>query len=249
MKLEINLRNFRKPYIFKGKETDYDITQSGKVYKKNSMKEPKSFITSNGDYQVNLYDKKTKRCYAQVIHRMVAETFIPNPANFDLVLHKDDDKSNNRIENLEWGTQSERAINAVRKNNMYKASGELSNLVKYSDKTIHKICKMIQDGYLNSEISKEVGVSNSYISSIRNREWRKDISEKYNWDIISLDNKRGSNTYNATIDENIARKICKMIQDGYKNKEISDKLNIPRYIIKNIRNRRNWKHVSKYFKW
>jgi len=43
----------------------------------------------------------------KLIHRLVAQTFIPNPNNKSIVHHKDGNKLNNYVDNLEWVTQSE----------------------------------------------------------------------------------------------------------------------------------------------
>ena len=52
--------------------------------------------------RVNLY--LDGREYKKTIHRLVAETFIPNPNNLPCVNHKDENKENNVVDNLEWCT-------------------------------------------------------------------------------------------------------------------------------------------------
>ncbi len=57
----------------------------------------------NGYFMVCLYKNKTHKFY--LIHRLVAQSFIPNPDDLPQVNHKDEDKTNNRVDNLEWCTQ------------------------------------------------------------------------------------------------------------------------------------------------
>lgn len=64
-------------------------------------------------YGVDL--SKASKIKRKHIHRIVAETFIPNPYNKPEVNHIDGNKLNNNVENLEWVTKSENAIHAYRK--------------------------------------------------------------------------------------------------------------------------------------
>lgn len=57
---------------------------------------------SDGYLVVGLY--KEGKCKFYKIHRLVAQAFIPNPNNYPQVNHKDEDKTNNKVENLEWCT-------------------------------------------------------------------------------------------------------------------------------------------------
>lgn len=50
----------------------------------------------------------------RLVHRLVAEAFIPNPNNLPLVRHLDDNPRNNRVENLAWGTQTDNMQDCVR---------------------------------------------------------------------------------------------------------------------------------------
>ena len=57
----------------------------------------------NGYFTIDLHmNGKFER---KIIHRLVAETFISNPNNYQYINHKDSNTSNNRVDNLEWCTQ------------------------------------------------------------------------------------------------------------------------------------------------
>ena len=65
---------------------------------KGKMKKIK--VHSNGYLEVNLSSNGKAKTYK--IHRLVSMAFIPNPRHFKEVNHKDEDKTNNNVDNLEW---------------------------------------------------------------------------------------------------------------------------------------------------
>lgn len=89
----------------KGYEGMYKINESGIVINNNGH--PLIPAISNSGYlrvslmNPNPKDKNDSKIVS--VHRLVAETFIPNPHNLPAVLHKDNDTLNNHVSNLHWG--------------------------------------------------------------------------------------------------------------------------------------------------
>lgn len=73
------------------------------VYRKGKIKKPS--FDKNGYPQIGLCKNGT--VVTRKIHRLVAEAFIPNPENKPEINHKDEDKANNCVDNLEWMTEKE----------------------------------------------------------------------------------------------------------------------------------------------
>lgn len=87
----------------KGYEGKYAITEDGKIWSYVYKKLLKPSLDRDGYEIVWLYDKNRK-VKALKIHRLVAETYIPNPDYLPQVNHKDENKQNNNVSNLEWCT-------------------------------------------------------------------------------------------------------------------------------------------------
>jgi len=88
------------------------------IRKQNLLKSGYCFITFSMGSRKN---KKTIR-----VHKAIAETFINNPYNKLIINHKDGNKLNNKIENLEWSTYSENTIHAY-KNKLIKTQIQINN--------------------------------------------------------------------------------------------------------------------------
>lgn len=94
-------------------EDYYLVSNKGFVYSLKSKRLLTLDKNNTGYYRVSFYNKgKKERVF---IHRLVAETFIPNPENKKQVNHINEDKSDNSVKNLEWTTQEENELHSMRR--------------------------------------------------------------------------------------------------------------------------------------
>ena len=96
----------------------YSIDSDGNIYSEvhgtsRRLRMMKPFLNNSGYYRIGLFDSNGKR-RAHYVHRLVAETLIPNPNDYPVINHIDGNKLNNCVENLEWCTQSENVKHSVR---------------------------------------------------------------------------------------------------------------------------------------
>lgn len=112
----------------KGFENTHQISNMGRIRTKDRYvyngkrfiagKVIKPILCTNGYYEIHLWvnGKRT----ARLLHRTVAEAFIPNPYNFPEINHKDENIANNCADNLEWCTSKYNANYGTRNIRMVK---------------------------------------------------------------------------------------------------------------------------------
>ena len=87
-----------------GYEGLYEADANGDIFSLISNKKLKPNYLSSGYAQYSL--RKNGRRHLMLGHRLIALTFIPNPNNYPVINHIDENKTNNNVNNLEWCTHS-----------------------------------------------------------------------------------------------------------------------------------------------
>ena len=111
----------------------------------------------------------------QLLHRILAETFIPNPKGLPHVNHIDGNKSNNSLDNLEWCTHSENIQHSF--DTGLSPRGEGHGLSKISEEQALEVLNLMDEGKYPTQISRETGIKYSTVHGIyygENWSWLRD---------------------------------------------------------------------------
>lgn len=148
-----------------GFEGHYQINDIGQIYSLKSKKFLSTPINSSGYPVVSLWKNNKVKMFS--LHRLMALHFIPNPENKPHINHKDSNRRNFYLNNLEWVSSKENVIHGVKFGHGVK--GEKANKSKLTEKEVLKIRKDLTKGISCYKIAKKYKLYISTICRIRDR--------------------------------------------------------------------------------
>lgn len=116
------------------------------------------WVDNVGYYTVSIPDRALGVKKYVRVHRLLAETFIDNPNSFPMVNHKDGNKLNNNLLNLEWCTNSHNTQDAYNKG-LYKSTYRCEVKAKFLDGSVQCFRSI-------RECARELGVNRKTLTSI-----------------------------------------------------------------------------------
>lgn len=143
--------------------TGYEVSNLGRIRRGTRI--------LAGSYHSDGYTFATISGKQIPIHRFVANAFIPNPENKPEINHKDGNKKNNCVDNLEWVTRSENQKHAV--DSHLQPKGLSTYTGKFTEEERQEIKDLWNSGqYSRRELAKKYGVSHTCINDIINDKYR-----------------------------------------------------------------------------
>jgi hypothetical protein len=138
---------------------EYEVDASGRVRNTKTKHIVKPTLTNSGYYQVVLGSKVDNKVVRRYIHRLVARAFIGDCTGLD-INHRNGNKTDNRIGNLEICTRSENLLHA------YKFLGLKVHNIRLTKEQANKIRKEVLSGRTQRSVAKEYKVSFMVVSRI-----------------------------------------------------------------------------------
>lgn len=143
-----NLNKIIKPFINEQIENEEwvlipdtvsAISSKGRIFNLSTCQFKKPIVNKNGYEQVNLYLLSLNTSFSIAVHRLVAQLFINNDKQKEIVDHIDTVRNNNSVENLRWVTQIENMNNPITKNRVKYKKGAIINPLYHIKENVYMI--------------------------------------------------------------------------------------------------------------
>lgn len=157
-------------------ERKYAVHPSGKIW--NKGKEAWQALTQNPNGYMKVQLKMNGKLSQQLVHRVVALHFLPNPYGHEQVNHIDGDKTNNAVSNLEWVSREENIQHSL-------ATGLRAGFMSQEEK--REFLERVLAGEIVGDIAEEIGrhpvslskmLRTQAIRDNRENEWTKTMKER-----------------------------------------------------------------------
>ena len=135
----------------------YKVYENGMIYSIAYKRWIKTSKNTKNKYQFYLFPKSEGKTMKVYIHRLISELFIENPLGLKCVNHKDGNKNNNSVENLEYCTYQQNSDHAMKMGLRYsKITPEQVRTIRQSEMQIH-----------NKSLAQKYGVKPRTIDNIK----------------------------------------------------------------------------------
>jgi hypothetical protein len=157
-----------KSVLINGEKSYYEVSDFGRIRSNYKSHWEIRAIHDNGHGYLSLSLAHNGGKYPHKIHRLVAELFLENPNNLPEVNHKDTDKTNNHVSNLEWSTKKGNAEHAGKMGLMVRGSRKLppKPIGKYfAGILIRRYSsggRLKKDGYPRISVSRAIEANKNY---------------------------------------------------------------------------------------
>lgn len=219
----------------------YFVNEDGKVFSNKQGKVREISQSVQRKYYASsfwLEDGTQKHIY---VHRLVALTFIDNPENKPFVNHKDGNKLNNHVSNLEWVTRQENVDHAMENNLVPAMVGVNNGRAILTEDQVRDIYSKLLNGEKSIDLAREFSVEKTTIGNIKRRKEWKHITKDFPPIKIKFKAQKQS--------DEVAHEVCKRLELGILPTPIADELNVSVDFVYDLKRRKGFKHVTSLYIW